>query len=76
MKIETKFDIGQQVYYLIGLFDSDIRFGEILGIEYYGKAIIYEIEYNRNLHEEKFVFATKAEAEQKLKEMKGEKQRN
>ena len=69
MKIETKFDIGQQVYYIIGLLNSDIRFGEILGIEYYGKEIIYEIEYNRNIQEEKFVFATREEAEAKLKEI-------
>ena len=72
MIIKTKFDVGQEVYYLTGKFASNVQSGEILQIKFYGKEIIYEIEYNGNVQEEQYVFATKEEAELKLSELKGE----
>ena len=71
MKIETKFDIGQEVYYI----DSWLEGGEIFTeirpmIVREIKIEKNKISYNSDLYyyPEDKLFATREEAEQKLKE--------
>lgn len=82
MKIETKFDIGQPVYYIfesirekdnIYYIERDIHFGIIEDIDISPYTIWYKINGKEMF--ERHVFATKEEAEQKLKELKNEENR-
>lgn len=66
MKLETKYDLGQDVYYVKDAYT--VEKGEVLTIYFDGtfKNIPkYEIEYNGNVFCEDDVFLTKQEAEQK-----------
>lgn len=66
MKLETKYDLGQEVYYVKD--EHTIEKGEVLTIYFDGtfKNIPkYEIKYNGNVFCEDDVFLTKQEAEQK-----------
>lgn len=66
MKLETKYDLGQEVYYVKD--EYTIEKGEVLTIYFDGtfKNIPkYEIEYNGNVFCEDDVFLTEKEAEQK-----------
>lgn len=66
MKIETKFDIGQEVYVIENrhIFKDIVEEIEITedGILFYFEEGIYGLEENE-------IYATRQEAEQKLKEM-------
>lgn len=72
MKIETKFDIGQEVYYIVNYFDlgnisGEVKIGFIDNIVYQGNKIFYQV---KNIYyAENYIFATREEAEKKLKEM-------
>ena len=71
--IVPKFKIGQEVFYLVDKYE--IGNGEVLQIQIWDLKkdnIVYEIEYNGNVYCESVVFATKEEAEAKLKEIQGE----
>lgn len=80
MKIETKFDIGQEVFFvdesdLDGKIIWDIETGNIESISIDKDAIWFYVRYKSGLtywHKaedyNKRVFATREEAEQKLKE--------
>lgn len=79
MKIETKFDIGQGVYYLcesivekknVYYIEKEIRFGVIEDINISPYTVWYKI--NTKERPEQQVFATKEEAEAELKEMQDE----
>lgn len=79
MKIETKFEIGQGVYYLcesiveknnIYYIEKEIHFGFIEDISISPYTVWYKI--NTKERPEQHVFATKEEAEGKLKEMQDE----
>ncbi len=77
MKIETKFDIGQEVYTIRNhyIYKTNIEYIEIfkvgneliIGYKYYLPG-----SYETYLAEENELFITKEEAEQKLKENKNE----
>lgn len=74
MKIETKFDIGQEVYYfewsdILGGFY--VRSGKIVGV-YYNKVhqLLYKV--NERLHLPSLFYITREEAEAKLKEIQDE----
>ena len=73
MKIETKFDIGQKVYFnksLIYYVDGKDKIisATITGIMFNKTFTWYEIE-NKDRLLEQHLFSNKQEAEQKLKEM-------
>lgn len=74
MKIETKFDIGQEIYF-IGFFDF-IDKGKIEKIEIRvnkdEKFIVYALRGFINTFCQSQIFATREEAEAKLKEMRDE----
>ncbi len=67
--IVPKFKVGQGVYYIKDNAGT-IKPAEILEVRYNGKRIIYELEYLDNIQEEKYIFATKAEAQKYLEEHK------
>ena len=71
--IVPKFKIGQEVFYLVNKY-SPVLSGEVLEIQIWDLKkdnIVYVIEYNGNVYCESVVFATKEEAQAKLKELKG-----
>ena len=69
MKIETKFDIGQKVYFIRGKENNRIDMGEIYGfvnekvyrLRSHGKHLTKDISR---------IFVLKEEAEQRLKELR------
>lgn len=68
MKLETKYDLGQEVYYVRN--EYTVEKGEVITIYFDGlfnNIPKYEIEYNGNVFCEDDVFLTKEEAEAKLK---------
>ena len=74
MKIETKFDIGQEVWWIKECIyfvknPYEIRSGKIGAMEYDGKEIIYVV--GLDFIEEKELFATEYEAEQKFQKIGG-----
>ena len=73
MKIETKFDIGQEVWIV---FDRTLWGERLLSVEkvvistiVITDKIMYNFETIPYDHKEELLFATREEAEQKLKEM-------
>ena len=79
MKIETKFEIGQTVYCLIGYGDNTIHTTKIVAVftknfainedlDTINYRIVDEWGYSHTIPEEQ-VFSTKEEAEAKLKEL-------
>ena len=71
MKIETKFDIGQEVYYIFN--DKIIYKIKIFSIEIYETNSLHIVKYgnvNGELYNEGSLFTTREEAEAKLKEVK------
>ena len=69
MKIETKFDIGQTVYVISG--DKVIKKEIDTIMKYLDRPVQYQFtDYDFWWDEESF-FATKKEAQAKLKELKG-----
>jgi len=74
MKIKTKFDIGQKVYFIFEP-DRAIISGIVMGLHIYYDCIIYLIsneyfDYNSSVEEQR-VYKTKSEAEQALKRLEG-----
>jgi hypothetical protein len=69
MKIETKFDIGQKVYYIDfkNVVEMKISFLEVY------KTDIFYYDTIGCCYNEEDLFATKEEAEQKLKEIENAK---
>ena len=70
MKLETKYDLGQEVYYVRA--EYTVEKGEVVTIYFDGSfnnIPKYEIEYNGNVFCEDDVFLTKEEAEKSLEEM-------
>lgn len=70
MKIETKFDIGQEVYYIS--YGKIIYKIKIFSIEIYETKSLHIVKYgnvNGELYDESSLSATREEAEAKLKEM-------
>ena len=68
MKLETKYDLGQEVYYVRAGYT--VEKGEIITIYFDGlfnNIPKYEIEYNGNVFCEDDVFLTKEAAEKALK---------
>ena len=66
MKLETKYDLGQEVYYVKD--EYTVEKGEVLTIYFDGafnNIPKYEIEYNGNVFCEDDVFLTEEEAKQK-----------
>ena len=66
MKLETKYDLGQEVYYVKD--EHTVEKGEVLTIYFDGSfnnIPKYEIEYNGNVFCEDDVFLTEQEAKQK-----------
>ena len=71
--IVPKFKIGQEVWYVEDKFTMES--GEILEIQIWDLKkdnIVYVIEYGGNVWCESAIFATKEEAQAKLKELQGE----
>lgn len=75
MKIETKFNIGQEIYFIQPLYSDKAKVfkGKIIGIDY--NKITHEPQYMTNSNGTlyyliKQFFATKEEAEATLKELK------
>ena len=66
MKIETKFDIGQDVFYIFG---TGLSVGCVNGFEYSRYGIFYFLNGNTKRFTENELFATRNEALQKLKEL-------
>mgnify|MGYP006891099469 CR=1 FL=1 len=69
MKLETKYDLGQEVYYVRGEYTVDK--GEVITIYFDGlfnNIPKYEIGYNGNVFCEDDVFLTKEEALKALKD--------
>ena len=74
MKIKTKFDLLQKVYFIFEP-DKAIISGIVMGIHIYENCIIYLIsneyfDYNSSVEEQR-VYKTKSEAEQALKRLEG-----
>ena len=70
MKIETKFEPNQEVYYIS--YDKIIHKIKIFSIEIYETNSLHIVKYgnvNGELYDESSLFATREEAEQKLKEI-------
>lgn len=75
MKIETKFDIGQEVWFIKRCIyyvknPYEIRSGKIGAIQLYDEGRISYVVFI-DFFEENELFATKAEAEQALKRLEG-----
>ena len=71
--IVPKFKIGQEVFYVVDKYE--FKSGEILEIQIWDLKkdnIVYVIEYRGNVWCESAIFATKEEAQAKLKELQGE----
>lgn len=74
MKIETKFDIGQEVYVLKSKKEGGYKITKVyvksisINAEKKGVKILYFVD-NGNGYWENGLFKTRQEAEQKLKEM-------
>lgn len=73
MNIETKFDIGQEVY-IIPYFQRKVICGIITKIHYDNFYKDYDIKdkvkgFNRGTYLESYIYTTPEEAEAKLKEM-------
>lgn len=66
MKIETKFDIGQEVYYINPNHPSDVYCGYINEIKFDGEHVWYQIGYYGDWFIG--VWATKKEVEEILEE--------
>lgn len=69
MKIETKFDIGQQIFYISSAY-KNIQLGFISKILVTQYNVWYGLSHSNYAYRETELFITKEEAEQKLKELK------
>lgn len=67
MKIETKFNIGQEVYYINPNHPNDIYCGRIYEIKYDGKFIWYQVGFYDDWYTENSIYKTKKEAEENNK---------